>query len=96
MYTLWMNCFWTYLVFRSEADHKGNSAHHKPTYLPLMKLFYAASSVDDWGVCRGLLGLWGISSLLAGNVAEQRALFRFRSGLLFVGSVLNLRSVTQL
>jgi hypothetical protein len=96
MYTLRMNYFWTYLIFRSEANHKANSAHRKPIYLPVMKLFYAAGSVDDWGVCRGLLGLWGTSSLLAGNVAEQRVLFRYRSGLLLVGSVLNLQSVTEL
>jgi len=61
-----------------------------------MKLFYAASSVDDWGVRRGLLGLWRTSSLLAGNVAEQRVILRLRSGLLLVGSVLNLWSVTEI
>jgi len=59
MHNLRMNCFWTYLIFRSEANRKANSAHRKPIYLPVMKLFYAASSVDDWGVCRGLQRLLG-------------------------------------
>ena len=96
MNNLRMNCFWVYLLFRSDVSHKANSAHPKPIYLPVMKLFYAASSIDDWGVCRGFAGNLGISSLLAGNVAEKRVLFRFRFGLLLVGSVLSLRSVPEL
>lgn len=29
------DCIWTYLMFRSEAGHKANSAHRKPIYLPV-------------------------------------------------------------
>jgi hypothetical protein len=55
---------------RFEADHKADSVHRKPIYLPISKLFYAASSVDNGVVWRGQLGLWEAPSLLVGNVAE--------------------------